>query len=127
MKALSIKQPWAWLILAGHKPVENRTWSSSHRGPLLIHAAKKNDPLPEDVDGFLKADGIYIPSHLPVGCIVGIVNMVDCVNDHPSKWFYGPKCFVFENPRLITPVPCVGRLGFFTPGADVLAQVSASL
>ena len=39
MKCISIRQPWAWLIIKGVKPVENRTWSSSYRGPLLIHAS----------------------------------------------------------------------------------------
>ena len=40
MKALSIRQPWAWLIVCGHKPLENRSWPTPYRGPLLIHAAK---------------------------------------------------------------------------------------
>lgn len=45
MKVLSIRQPWAWLIVNGHKDVENRTWDSYYRGPLLIHAssAKNGD------------------------------------------------------------------------------------
>jgi len=36
--SLSIRQPWAWLIVQGHKPIENRTWPTTYRGPLLIHA-----------------------------------------------------------------------------------------
>lgn len=40
MKALSIRQPWAWAILHAGKRVENRTWSSSFRGTFLLHAAK---------------------------------------------------------------------------------------
>lgn len=39
-KALSIRQPWAWLIVHGSKDVENRTWVSQHRSPTLTHAAK---------------------------------------------------------------------------------------
>lgn len=39
MKALSIRQPWAHLIIHG-KPIENRSWSTTYRGPLLLHAAK---------------------------------------------------------------------------------------
>jgi hypothetical protein len=39
MRALTIRQPWAWLIVHGHKDLENRTWCTSYRGPLLIHAA----------------------------------------------------------------------------------------
>ena len=44
MKAISIRQPWAWLIVNGYKDVENRTWYTSHRGPLLICASKALDP-----------------------------------------------------------------------------------
>ena len=43
MKALSIMQPWAWLIVNGHKAIENRTWRCHVRGPILIHAGKKLD------------------------------------------------------------------------------------
>jgi hypothetical protein len=40
MKALSIRQPWAWLIVNGYKDIENRSWATKFRGPVLIHAAK---------------------------------------------------------------------------------------
>ena len=40
MKIISVRQPWAYLIVAGYKPVENRTWNTSYRGPLLIHASQ---------------------------------------------------------------------------------------
>ncbi|MNQ62267.1 ASCH domain protein [compost metagenome] len=40
MKALSIRQPWAWLIIHGGKDVENRSWHTKHRGRFLVHAAK---------------------------------------------------------------------------------------
>lgn len=40
MKALSIRQPWAWCIIYAGKDIENRTWATQYRGPVLIHAAK---------------------------------------------------------------------------------------
>jgi len=40
VKALSVRQPWAWAILYAGKRIENRTWSTNYRGPLLIHAAR---------------------------------------------------------------------------------------
>ena len=43
MKALSIMQPWAWLIANGHKDIENRSWPTRYRGPVLIHAGKRED------------------------------------------------------------------------------------
>lgn len=39
MKALSIRQPWAWLIANGYKDIENRSWRTNYRGPVLIHAS----------------------------------------------------------------------------------------
>jgi hypothetical protein len=50
MKELSIRQPWAWLIIAGHKDVENRSWTTTYRGPLLIHAARRPDDVMADIE-----------------------------------------------------------------------------
>ena len=48
LKAISIRQPWAWLIVNGYKDVENRIWATSLRGRVLIHAgASKSDTTPE--------------------------------------------------------------------------------
>ncbi len=43
MKALSIKQPWAWAILNAGKDIENRNWKTNFRGKFYIHASKKFD------------------------------------------------------------------------------------
>jgi len=43
MKALSIRQPWAWLLVEGFKDIENRTWKTNYRGSFLIHASKQFD------------------------------------------------------------------------------------
>lgn len=43
IKVLSVRQPWAWLILNGYKTIENRTWRVNDRGPILIHAGKQFD------------------------------------------------------------------------------------
>ncbi|MEU0468957.1 ASCH domain-containing protein [Amycolatopsis sp. NPDC006131] len=42
MKAITVRQPWAWAIAKGYKPIENRTWSTDHRGLIAIHAAAKS-------------------------------------------------------------------------------------
>jgi hypothetical protein len=39
MKALSLRQPWAWAILHAGKRVENRVWNTHYRGAFLIHAS----------------------------------------------------------------------------------------
>jgi len=120
MKALSIRQPWASLIIAGIKPIENRTWKSNYRGPLLIHAAMKFDQ-----DGFRWIFNKYNKdrrhpdyeiaeqSLYERGGIIGSVEMIDCVTYHQSEWFFGPKAFVFENPKDLPFLPCPGKLSFF--------------
>ncbi len=111
MKALSIRQPWAWAIMAGHKKVENRSWSTLHRGPLLIHAAKAID-----LAGFrlCRELGIQVPEQLPLGAILGQVELYDVVESLDSPWFVGPMGFLVRDPRpLAEPLPWTGRLGLF--------------
>lgn len=96
--ALTIFQPYAWLIVAGFKPIENRGWSTTYRGPLIIHAgAKMHDhPIHEIERRYrVKID----PRLLRLGGVIGEVDLVDVVTQHPSPWFTGPFGFVLQNPR----------------------------
>lgn len=53
------------------------------------------------------------------GAIIGEVDIVDCVTESKSPWFTGPYGFVLANPVAYkVPVPCKGKLGFFTPDID---------
>ena len=127
MKALTIRQPWASLIMAGHKLVENRTWSTSYRGPLLVHAGLKVDRAGYSV---LERMGVQAPQDLPSGVILGVVDLVDVVRwrrsgrgqgvlfdpyglvDEPLA--VGPVCWILRNPRLLAkPVPRAGRPGLW--------------
>ena len=122
MKALSIKQPWASLIVAGLKPVENRTQPRKYRGPLLIHASKKfDDSFPVSIlthaswlsDPMKKIPRIIKRSYDLRGGILGRVNMVDCVTEHDSMWFSGPYGWVFKDPKAIRFIEYKGALSFF--------------
>ena len=102
MKALSLKQPWADLIVSGVKPVENRKWKSFYRGHLLIHASKTWDKegaqwICENFPG-LKGF-VNLRTHLLQGYLIGSVEMVDCVEKYSSRWFFGPYGFVFKKPK----------------------------
>lgn len=117
MKALSIRQPWAWLIVNGHKDIENRTWATKFRGPLLIHASKgmtRDDYLACEI---FCADipGVKLPAFedLQRGGIVGQAEMTDCVRKSESPWFTGEVGFVMANARPRPFHPCKGALGFF--------------
>lgn len=116
MKALSIRQPWAWLIIHGGKDIENRTWHTSHRGRFLVHAAKG---MTKDeyhfACGFAHGLGVRIPpaKELLHGGIIGSVELVDSVNRHESPWYMGEKAFVLRDPDPLRFIPLNGKLGFF--------------
>jgi hypothetical protein len=110
MKALSIRQPWAWLIVNGHKDIENRSWQTKFRGKLLIHAGQSFDP--KGVER-AKQLGINLPERFDQGGIVGMVEVVDCVNESKSPWFVGPVGFLLRNAETLPLIPCKGALGLF--------------
>lgn len=112
-QALSIRQPWAWLIVNGFKDIENRSWPTRFRGLVLIHAGLRIDDGFEDSQNWPWA--IERPDDFEFGGIVGQAEIVDCVTASPSPWFYGPHGFVLRNARPLPLRPCRGKLGFFTP------------
>lgn len=77
-RVLSIRQPYASLILAGRKWCENRTWQTRHRGPLLIHASQTIDrDAVEDLADELTAASLTADT-LPTGAIIGVAWLADC-------------------------------------------------
>lgn len=116
MRALSVRQPWAWLIIQGHKPVENRSRRTSHRGPLLIHAAKG---MTSDEYGEAKllahSLGVTVPDfdELERGGIVGQVDVIDCVTEHPSPYFFGKYGYVLKDAQPLPFREYKGQLGIF--------------
>lgn len=114
MKALSIRQPWAWLIAHGHKPVENRTRPTQHRGDTLIHAGQlfDHEGLASVLAAFPQLRGV-LPQQYSLGGIVGHAQLVNSVTASSSPWFTGPHGFVFYAPRPLPFVPLRGQLGFF--------------
>ena len=88
MKCLSLWQPWATLIAIGAKRIETRHWSTSYRGPLLIHAAKKWDRelsemcCDEPFNSALRKNGTTCAdAHawgLPRGYIIAVVDLINC-------------------------------------------------
>lgn len=107
MKAITVKQPWASLIVEGIKDIENRTWPTKFRGRVLIHAASKS----WDWDRFINymtsmgALGVFTAkwtrkwlSNLTTGAIIGSVEIVDCVIDNQSVWAEKSYFNVTSNP-----------------------------
>jgi hypothetical protein len=132
MKALSIRQPYAFAIVMGFKPVENRDWPTRYRGGVLIHAGKKEET--DDVEGVLRQiaheTGVALPviqkgytSHRSLGTIVGAATLTDCVTAMASEWFYGPYGFVMKDAKWCAPVACKGALSFFEVPLDVICDI----
>ncbi|MGV8828230.1 MAG: ASCH domain-containing protein [Breznakibacter sp.] len=143
MKTITIKQPWASLICAGIKDIENRTWPTKYRGRVLVHAAASwfnfNKQLPDGFEYPIEVqdailNGMDDPDYYPTGAIIGSVEIVDCVINHPSIWAEKSKQaqfgklviqqekptyhWVLANPvRFPEPIPTKGRLGIWNyPG-----------
>lgn len=129
MKALSIRQPWAWAIVHAGKDIENRDWKPGNpglrfRGPFLIHASggmtrgEYEDAL-DTMHGIsltsLFPTGLTLPGigDLPRGGIVGKAEIVDVVTQSGSDWFFGPIGLVIANVRALPFAPLKGQLGFF--------------
>ncbi len=116
MRILSIRQPWAFLITRGSKNIENRSWSTTYRGPFLVHASL-------NVNRQACYDHGLIPTELQTGGVVGIVEIVDCVTRHRGRWFEGPFGFVLRNPRTIPFVEWKGALGLREAPRRLLARI----
>jgi hypothetical protein len=130
IKALSIKQPWAGLIIAGIKPVENRSWMTYYSGRLaIVSSAKPDAQAMRDMESQL--------GKLPAACyvngsILGTVDMTgaiweaddggtesdvpDRVTDSVLEWWNTDSIgWILERPtRLRSPIPYKGRLGLYS-------------
>ena len=116
MKALSLKQPFAELILQGRKKIELRKWNTNFRGEFLIHSSKNLDKDAMKKFGF---------SELPLGFIVGKAELIDVKKYktksehdkdkklHLANSSWGNYGFILKNPKRIKPIPAKGKLGFW--------------
>ncbi|WP_324069845.1 MAG: ASCH domain-containing protein [Flavobacterium sp.] len=152
MKALSIKQPWASLIAHGIKDIENRSWKTNFRGRIYIHASGKqagsydellNDEQKKEFKE--KHDRITLEKQHYFSAIIGEVDIIDCVINHPSIWAekseyeqVGPYLtykndkpiynWVLANPVLYEkPILNVkGKLSFWEPDIDINECIGCS-
>lgn len=124
MRALSIQQPWAWLIVNGHKDIENRAWWTNVRGVIAVHAGIKYD---HDGHQWVRSHfpDLKLPpkSHHVTGGIVGTVEITDCVATSYSKWFFGPWGFVLKNAQPCERQQLRGQLGFFKVPDGIVNQL----
>ena len=117
MKALSLKQPWAELILQGKKTIELRKWSTKFRGEFYIHASKNYDK--KQLERFGLKD-------LITGAIIGKAELIevkeysnedeflkDSGKHLATEFKFGKYGFILKNVKRIKSIPCKGQLNFF--------------
>ena len=127
MKALSIMQPWAWLIVNGWKDLENRTWQTNYRGPLLIHASKVFD---HEGYNFIVRSGLMdwndMPEDLERGGIIGQAELYDIVTNAPSNWAATDQYhWMLRDAKPLPFIPCRGYQSLWTPTPEILQAIAA--
>jgi hypothetical protein len=126
ISAISIRQPWAWMIVHGHKRVENRSWRCSHWGPLYIHAgvactrddweSAKRFILEHAPEAWAAMESAGVThANMPKGGLVGKVMAKGCQQRVDDPWFVGPWGLLLSEPVELAFIPCKGALGFFKP------------
>jgi len=125
MKALSVRQPWAWAIIHGGKDIENRRSRTNYRGSLLIHASTYSREWEIRQDLTLVAQRLPSGVEWPrmgelrenYGMVIGVVDLVDC---RPAvsgtTWGFdavGGWHWHLANPRPIQPFLARGKLGLW--------------
>ncbi len=141
MKALSLHQPWASLIVLGVKRLETRAWQTEHTGHLLIHASRTFPPegrrlcRQAPIRSLLAEAGFIDECDLPRGALLGAVQLRRCQrteeidldalsdldrvlgNFAPGRWVW----YLEQPERFARPIPCRGKLGLFPVPEELLA------
>lgn len=127
MKVITIKQPYASLIVNGYKRFEFRSWNTNFRGKILIHAG-----LSVDKEAYEKVKNL--PIEFEKGCIIGSLNIVDCkkldeklyleIKNNPNiygiKEDYDGYVWILDNPKkLDNPIYIKGKLGLWNYSKDI--------
>lgn len=140
MKALTIRNPWAWAIFNAGKDVENRGWFPKSLKPgetIAIHVAKKLVPnyiqacssigvSADSLDGCKRVVPAYVHDNALAGFITGLVDVVrwDKPECPESTWAMDGFChWHLENPRLVVPVRATGRLNLWEVSDYVLESI----
>lgn len=122
MYALTLKQPWAHLVIHGEKDIENRVWPlpDCHKNQwIALHAGK----------GYVKGISDIPKSDLTFGAIIGFIKFSDCITNSSSEWAM-PNHFhwvISEKKILRSPIPCNGALKFWTPENSINLNLRRSL
>jgi hypothetical protein len=128
-RCLVVQQPWAWAILSGAKDIENRTWATNYRGPIIIQASATKTV----VNQIRKTSSSSFPTiEFTYGAMIGVVDLVDIIplseDLEANPWASGPYCWRLANPRCFTkPIPDKGKLKLYTLPVSISPLVLAAI
>ena len=128
MRALTLRQPWAWAICHAGKRIENRTWAPPRSvigQRIAIHAGSGDDGAAARLD-IEALTGRRVPTVVEHGAIVATALVVRAVRQSDSPWYQGPEYVGWElaDVRVLAEhVPCRGMLGLWTVPADVATRI----
>jgi hypothetical protein len=124
LKCLTVRQPWAWAICVGAKDIENRSWTTRHRGPIAIVASAKKGR----VNAMLREASPRTPNTalFTFGAVIGLVDLVTVEEMNQglesNRWASGPWCWRLANARLLpSPIPCRPKLNVYSAD-DAMAE-----
>ena len=142
MKAISLTQPWATLVVTGEKKIETRSWRANYRGVLAVHASKgfpkeaKELIYQEPFKSALSKHHYLENNQLPTGAIIGLIRLEDCVttnyirlHDLTTKEFafgdYSDNrwAWILSEAQQIKETECKGMLGLWTVPKDIEKQI----
>jgi hypothetical protein len=135
-RCLSVRQPWAWALVNGFKPFENRDWrpEDNYRGPVVVHASKTLGCEPgmfgeecRMVAELCGLDGLLPDVTEESGGIVGIVNVTNYVTRSRSPWFVGPVGWVCADAEAWPFMSWRGQRGLWVLSEDECHDICVQL
>lgn len=132
-RAVSVRQRWADLIVRGVKPIENRTWATTWRGALAIHASQSRADL--EASGWKLDRALVDDADLAFGAFVGAATLIGCSRREGlsptlrrNLFAEGPICWVLAAPvKFPRPIPWPGKLGLWTVPIELARQFDDQL
>lgn len=134
LRCLTLDAEWAWGVLHGPKRVENRLWRTRHRGPLALHCglSTRSRDIARDL---FSSIGYRLPSELPRGVVLGIVEVVDVVEFAQASvalradpLAFGPFCWLLDKPRpLPAPIPFAGQQRLYSLPPEIVRKINRAL
>jgi hypothetical protein len=139
MRVLTIRQPYAWAVAVGAKPIENRSWDTAWRGPLAIHAGQRfernalaAEPMAGAIREWADAGTVRgVPPWQQGGQVIAVADLVDVCS--AARTGRACRCGRWALPDLlhwhledvvqIRPIPAKGKLGLWVPSPDLAAKV----